>query len=350
LQSRKNKKVENTLAKKTKNSAYIKGKLAETQRGIYTAVEAMTNDQTKQGFWSGMGGDKNKGEYQHWYKGVKDVKSMLQGGTTDFKKAIAAIHDASTVMNKFRGFGAGGLKTAKEEGVIDAWGDKENFQGTVGGERKNISHTYRATSTAVNETDEWIKEARKHQVLLWAGPSHTTSNMMMLMRGLEEKGHVNKTHTEAVAWAIFAFWNKDFYTFKDGYHTFHEVMDVAQGFGVPYKQWDYPDKPPPNNMVTATEDTDNDSGSESSDIVMDEPVTETGPMYRIRSSINGGSMPSEVDVSIDGGDTLELLDNTYDRDQDLSEQITTWLRCRYNDREIYVLAYDITKSTDLMVD
>jgi hypothetical protein len=356
LQSRKNKKIENSLAKKTKSSAYIKGKLAETQRAIHTAVEAITDDTIKDKFWRGMGGERvngNKiGEYRHWYKGVKDVKAMLQGGTTDFKKSIAAIHDASTVMFNFRGVGKHDQETAKGKGVIDTWGDKENFQGTIGGERKNISHTYRATSTAVNENDEWIKEARKHHVLLWAGPSHTTSNMMMLMRGLEEKGHVDKTHTEAVAWAIFAFWNKDFYTFKDGYHTFHEVMDIAQGFGVPYKQWEYPDKPPPNNMATPTEGTGTGDTEtvENTDLVMDEPVVELGPMYRARSGIAGGSAPSEADVSIASDQTFELLDNTYDPNQDMNAQITNWLRARFNDRQIYVLAYDITKKAELMVD
>jgi hypothetical protein len=70
--------------------------------------------------------------------------------------------------------------------------------------------------------------------------------MMMMLKSLKEKvPAVDVSHLEAVAWAIFAFWNKDFFTFKDGYHTFHEVMDIAKGYGVPYEPFTYPSEPPP---------------------------------------------------------------------------------------------------------
>ena len=275
IRSRQHKKTESKLAQKAKKSSYIKGKLREVQQAIYTAAEAMTNTTTKTDFWAGMGGAKGKsGEYFHWYKSVSDVKKMMRKGTGDFAEAIASIHDASTVMNKFRGFGKSGLDTAMNEGVIDSWGSGANYQGTFtkddgGTERRNISNTYRANSTTVNEGDDWVKEARANNALLWAGPSHTTSNMMMLMKGLENKvPGVDTSHTEAVAWAIFAFWNKDFFTFKDGYHTFHEVMDIAKGFNVRYTPFQYPKNPPPYppdpvDMTNPTDVVEEESSGES---------------------------------------------------------------------------------------
>jgi hypothetical protein len=48
---------------------------------------------------------------------------------------------------------------------------------------------------------------------------------------------------EALAWGIFAFFNKGLKRHKSGTHRFHEVMVVAAGYGVPYEQWAYGDVP-----------------------------------------------------------------------------------------------------------
>ena len=125
----------------------------------------------------------------------------------------------------------------KDDGMNGKTRTRERIGGAAG--------LYRANSTSVAETSDWVKTAREHGALLWAGPSHTTSDMMVTMRSLKAKvPALNNKHVEAVAWAIFAFWNKDFFTFKDGYHTFHEVMDIASQYGVPYTPFDYPTQPP----------------------------------------------------------------------------------------------------------
>ncbi len=257
IRSKQHKSTESSLAAKTKKSTYIKGKLREVQRAIHTAVEAVTETTFKQKFWTGMSGgnkaDKRKGEYQHWYKNVKNVKSMLEHGTGDFKQAIATIHDAGTVMFHHMGVGKHDKQKSLDAGVIDTWATDDDFKGTVEKDsdtgkvqsRERIGGAYRANSTAVNEDYDWVKTARAHGALLWAGPSHTTANMMKMMNGLRTKvTTLTAKHSEAVAWAIFAFWNKDFYTFKDGYHTFHEVMDIASQSGVPYTPFVYPTDPP----------------------------------------------------------------------------------------------------------
>jgi hypothetical protein len=262
IRSRAAKSAESRLSKKTRDSAYIKGKLRDVQRALFVAIEAITDDPLKQDVWSGMTGDRKKGagEYYHWYKGAGDIKKMLRKGTGDFAQAISSIHDAYKVML----FHSGIKNSNAVKGVLPSWSTGDDFAGTVEttdptdgsvtqSRAQIASGGYRANSTTVNEDNAWVQTARAHNVLLWAGPSHTTSDMMVLMRSLRTAvPAVDETHVEAVAWAIFAFWNKDFYTFKDGYHTFHEVMDVAKTFGVPYTPFSYPANPPSaaNNVGT----------------------------------------------------------------------------------------------------
>jgi hypothetical protein len=70
-----------------------------------------------------------------------------------------------------------------------------------------------------------------------AGKSMTTARLMELVEwaggGLGEK--------IAVAWAIFAYWKLLYNKATVPYHTFHEVMDIAQNYGVPYSPFHYPD-------------------------------------------------------------------------------------------------------------
>ena len=80
IESRQHKKTEASLAAKTKKSAYIKGKLREVQRAVFTAVEAITDVTLKQDVWKGITGASGarRGEYFHWYKNRKNIKRMMQ--------------------------------------------------------------------------------------------------------------------------------------------------------------------------------------------------------------------------------------------------------------------------------
>lgn len=85
--------------------------------------------------------------------------------------------------------------------------------------------------TTRDESDETTKLARKHNVPVWVGQSFTTANML----NLAQKAGSTTREMGALAWAVFAFWRLDFdHTTQLGYHTLHEVMDIAQNFGVPY--------------------------------------------------------------------------------------------------------------------
>jgi hypothetical protein len=225
--------------------------------------------------------------------------------------------------------------------------------GTVEGEdgnttRKQIKIGYRANSTTVNEDYDWVKTARAHGALLWAGPSHTTATMMFTLRSLSEKvPAIDVKHMEAVAWAIFGFWNKDFFTFKDGYHTFHEVMDIAKGYGVPYTPFTYPAEPPPAPVTVEGED-EHDTGDIVPDVsdttsTSEEPPEPIGQKYKVNNDINAGSQPSEVDIPIGAGEKFIITDDKFPGG--ITDPATDWVKCFYNGRQVYIVAYDITKST-----
>jgi hypothetical protein len=56
---------------------------------------------------------------------------------------------------------------------------------------------------------------------------------------VEQVGGSNEEKT-AVAYALFAFWARTYNQGLTPVHTFHETMDVAYNFGVPYKAFHYP--------------------------------------------------------------------------------------------------------------
>lgn len=69
-----------------------------------------------------------------------------------------------------------------------------------------------------------------------AGRSMTTARMMQLV---EKVGGTDEEKT-AVAYALFAYWARTYNQGLTPVHTFHETMDVAYNFGVPYKPFHYP--------------------------------------------------------------------------------------------------------------
>ncbi|MEV0052407.1 hypothetical protein AB0H34_18110 [Saccharopolyspora shandongensis] len=94
----------------------------------------------------------------------------------------------------------------------------------LGGKVKNHPSTRR-------ESAESTRLARQHDIPVWAGSSFTAMRMLNLAKSAG--GTIEEI--SAVAWGIFAFWRLDYdHSFELAYHTLHEVMDIAQNFGVPY--------------------------------------------------------------------------------------------------------------------
>ncbi|MFD9885440.1 DUF4157 domain-containing protein [Streptomyces alboflavus] len=82
-----------------------------------------------------------------------------------------------------------------------------------------------------NENSSTTQLARAKNIPVWAGQSYTAARMFRMAA----TSGASPEEIAAVGWGIFAFWRTDFdHTTQFAYHTLHEVMDIAQNFGVPY--------------------------------------------------------------------------------------------------------------------
>jgi hypothetical protein len=109
-----------------------------------------------------------------------------------------------------------------------------------------------------NESSDWVKQAREHDLPLGAGPSATTMQTLAVADWLYVNGHIGAARApqadvmKALAWGLFAFWDKADNTtmgnWKGAVHTFHEVMMVAQHYGVLYRPFAYPVRLPPLDL------------------------------------------------------------------------------------------------------
>jgi hypothetical protein len=93
----------------------------------------------------------------------------------------------------------------------------------------------RSTHFNVNEKSEWVKRARTAHVRLGAGPSATTMNVIRVCRAILGDGEDHDITLLCIALGLFAFWNleKDKLQMFSEIHTYHEVMLVAHGYGLP---------------------------------------------------------------------------------------------------------------------
>ncbi|OJT23145.1 hypothetical protein BO221_19935 [Archangium sp. Cb G35] len=104
-----------------------------------------------------------------------------------------------------------------------------------------LGDDYRNTLSTPNESVEVTQSARDKDMLMWASHSWTTLRLMQLVKWASGN---NLDHYEAVAWALFAFWNRTMLQGIHPIHRFHEVMDIAKNFGVYYREFTYPDHAP----------------------------------------------------------------------------------------------------------
>jgi hypothetical protein len=114
--------------------------------------------------------------------------------------------------------------------TIDGMGVRTAYTNDRGKMDGNIFAGRRSHATR-NETEAGTQLARQHNVPIWAGQSFTAMRMLNLADWVGG----STAEKTALAWAIFAFWRKDYdHTSEYAYHTLHEVMDIASNFGVQY--------------------------------------------------------------------------------------------------------------------
>jgi hypothetical protein len=190
--------------------------------------------------------------YQPLYKktGASIARVLKQPDAYYFEDRVVTLHDVTEFLKK-------NLKSAVEVPPEKSTGTyfRINDFGTPEYTRRPIQGTadFRY-KTEPNEPDRYtLKEnsgyvmaARVMGMPIWAGPSFTTGR---LMRMAEWAGATAQEY-EALAWAIFAFWNQCYPTSSTWVHRYHEVMDMAANWGVPFTPFAYPsDIPPDAGMI-----------------------------------------------------------------------------------------------------
>ena len=158
---------------------------------------------------------------------------------------VIALHDASGVIKRL------------ERDVVEVPDDKAlgtfffiDDQGRPQWTRRQIKGTedfrYSERETGhkhytLKENSGFVMAARVQGVPIWAGPSFTTGRLMRMA----EWARATPAELEALAWCLFAFWNQRYPTSSTWVHRFHEVMDMAANWGVPFEPFAWPRGVPP---------------------------------------------------------------------------------------------------------
>lgn len=191
-------------------------------------------------------------EYQPLYKkpGAHIAKVLRDPDGYKFNDLVVTLHDVTSFVKKV----AEGLVTVPPEQSmgtffrINELGEPEysrrQLQGTSDFRYKEDDKA-RAHYT-LKENSGFVMAARVQGMPIWAGPSFTTARMMKLA----EWAGAEAAEYEALAWGIFAFWNQCYPTTSTWVHRFHEVMDMAHNWGVPFEPFSYPRSAPPGNRAS----------------------------------------------------------------------------------------------------
>ncbi|WP_218957504.1 hypothetical protein, partial [Streptomyces sp. UH6] len=158
-----------------------------------------------------------------------------------FRDKIMVLHDLMEYFGPARHFPPTmGTDLLPDIGVNDTWSTSgidpatgvRNQQAQDRGQNPRKWQGGKEHPSTRNENSDTTKLARAHKAPVWAGQSYTAARMFNLARA----SGGTQQEIAAVAWGIFAFWRLDFdHTTPFAYHTLHEVMDIAQNFGVPYR-------------------------------------------------------------------------------------------------------------------
>lgn len=71
-----------------------------------------------------------------------------------------------------------------------------------------------------------MKYARKYMMLVDVGPSFSTGRLLQLGTAIG----ASREEQQAVALALFAFWNKLYWRATSGIHHFHFIMDMLENY------------------------------------------------------------------------------------------------------------------------
>lgn len=257
-----NKQIEAQLALETNDSEYIKTKLAEYLTFVRICLDKPGYSEVKGHILPRLGSYSK--QYSHWYPSGGIAKILKHPEDCKLKHQIAAIHDILDAFGKtFPKYDtvpkgkcvASSLRPRKwghgyivvQTSMLDA-NEKLTFR--VG--------SLRDKDCTLEESSEIIRSYRNVDVPVGFGPSFTTGRTLQCCASLCEANSKTGDVVElynAIAWGLFAFWNLYYERRYSRCHTFHEAMDMASNYGVPYVPFEYPvmcpttDNPYPKPVV-----------------------------------------------------------------------------------------------------
>jgi len=246
VRSRGNAEHEDYLAKQTVKSGWVNTQLAEF---LAFCNECLTTRQEYHPAVEKIEQYKNyKGEYSHWYPFDGFKKVLANPGKYSFQNKIAVIHDLSKPFGKVADVfvhvpdekcnlwalvpnGVRGYKSVMMP-MVDDNDDLTFRDGSLGDDHLTLI-----------EESEIIKTFRSQDSPVGFGPSFTTGRTAQLCYALclaHGKTAERTPWISGIAWALFAFWNRDYFQQYSRAHTFHETMGMAYNYGVPYIPFTYP--------------------------------------------------------------------------------------------------------------
>jgi hypothetical protein len=240
---------ENQLGAATVQSAYVRAHLrALVERLRMKLAHASTASTLKTLLDPAT--DCSRLEYQPLYRkrGAHLAKVLRDPDAYHFEDLVVTLHDLMSAIKKL----SPGLVEVPPDQCMGTYfrindlGEPEYSRRTIGGTR---DFRYKAEDPQTEahytliESSGFVMAARVQGMPIWAGPSFTTARMMKMA----EWAGATAEEYEALAWGIFAFWNQCYPTSSTWVHRFHEVMDMAANWGVPFEAFAYPRSAPPGN-------------------------------------------------------------------------------------------------------
>ncbi len=193
--------------------------------------------------------DFSKLEYQPLYRkrGAHLATVLKDPDAYHFEDLVVTLHDLMSAIKKLVP-GLVEVPAAQCMGTyfrINERGEAEYSRRQIGGTkdfRYKTDNQQDAHFTLI-ESSDFVMAARVQGMPIWAGPSFTTARMMKMA----ERAGATPEEFEALAWGIFGFWNQCYPTTSTWVHRFHEVMDMAANWGVPFEPFAYPRSAPPGH-------------------------------------------------------------------------------------------------------
>jgi hypothetical protein len=250
VRSESNLEIENGLALNVVNSQYIKTQLVGYLEFVRETLNHPDFADVKAHMWAIVGGYKH--EYDAWYPigGLKHI--LYHPDRCEFKNLVAAAHDIVPAFKRWKGSSFGIVPDDKCKSTVLV------PDGVGGYDRKELSlyridkpdklafrkGNLRSPDCTLLEQSEIIKAARDWDMPLEFGPSFTTGRVLQCCDYMcTKRGKLDgdlPAWLSALAWSLFAFWNVYYAKKYSRGHRFHEVMDMASNYGVPYNPFSYP--------------------------------------------------------------------------------------------------------------